>query len=141
MKVLIDTNVALDVLLVRYPFHEESAKILLMSEKKIIEGYVSAAAITDIYYITRKSLNDRHKAIDLIRRLLSVVNIAAVDGNAVYKALDLEWNDFEDSVQYAIGESLFADYIVSRNPKDFVDAVIPILTPHEFIDVLSGVQV
>jgi predicted nucleic acid-binding protein len=54
MKILIDTNIALDVLLKREPFYEDAAKVILLSEKDIIDAYVSASAVTDIYYIARK---------------------------------------------------------------------------------------
>jgi predicted nucleic acid-binding protein len=51
MIVLLDTNVILDVLLKRTPFLEKSAIVLLLSEKKLIDGYVSASAITDIFFL------------------------------------------------------------------------------------------
>jgi predicted nucleic acid-binding protein len=51
MKVLIDTNIVLDVLLNRHPYCQDAARIIILSEKEIIEGYTSASAITDIYYI------------------------------------------------------------------------------------------
>jgi predicted nucleic acid-binding protein len=54
MKVLIDTNIVLDVLLNRQPYCQDAAKIIILSEKKIIESYVSASTITDIYYITQR---------------------------------------------------------------------------------------
>jgi len=53
MNVLIDTNVILDVLLHREPFHEDAARIITLSENDKINGFVSASAITDIFYITR----------------------------------------------------------------------------------------
>jgi predicted nucleic acid-binding protein len=57
MKALIDTNIVLDVLLNRQPYCQDAAKIIVLSEKEIIESYVSASAITDIYYITQKEYN------------------------------------------------------------------------------------
>jgi len=50
---------------------------------------------------------------------------------------DLEWEDFEDSVQYVVGESLFVDYIVTRNTKDFTSGSINAITPEQFIKIIK----
>lgn len=59
MKILIDTNIVLDVLLKREPFYEEAAKVLKLAAKEYMQEYVSASAVTDIYYIAYKMLRDR----------------------------------------------------------------------------------
>ena len=107
MNVLIDTNVALDVLLQRQPFFEHSQLVLLAAEHKYVTGFISASAITDIFYITNKSLKDRAATYKLLREhLMGTVSIAAVDGDHILRSLDLEWDDFEDCVQYTVGESV-----------------------------------
>jgi len=52
---------------------------------------------------------------------------------------DLDWDDFEDSVQYVVGESFFVDYIITRNTKDFSDNSIPAVTPEQFIKIITAV--
>ena len=52
----------------------------------------------------------------------------------IYQALDLDWNDFEDSVQYIVGESFSADYIITRNTQDFSSSSIPAITPEQFME-------
>jgi predicted nucleic acid-binding protein len=74
MTVLIDTNVILDVLLKRKPFLEESSNVMLLSEKKIINGYVSASAITDIFYITNATYKDKQKSMELLKDLLKTIS-------------------------------------------------------------------
>ncbi|MDR1136330.1 MAG: PIN domain-containing protein [Clostridiales Family XIII bacterium] len=74
MNVLIDTNVVLDVLLRREPFAEQSAKVVLLSEKAVIDGYVSASAATDIFYIVRKEVHDKNKAYEIVKKLFKAVN-------------------------------------------------------------------
>lgn len=137
MKILIDTNIVLDVLLNRQPYCQDAVKIIVLSEKGIVESYVSASAITDIYYIIQKAYKDRQKAIDLIKRILEVVSIAAITENNIHQALDLEWSDFEDSVQYVVGESIPADYIITRNTDDFTNSAIKVVTPEQFLDILG----
>jgi len=133
MKVLIDTNVALDVLLKRMPHYEKSAGVFVLSEKKEIEAYISASAVTDIYYITFKALKNKLATIDLLRKLVNIVSVAAVTDDNVRLALELEWDDFEDSIQYMAGENLMVEYVITRNPKDFERGSISAVTPEEFL--------
>jgi predicted nucleic acid-binding protein len=132
MKVLIDTNIILDVLLDRQPYSQDSAKIVVLSEKGIIESYVSASAITDIYYITQKTYKDTQTTIGLIKKIVQIVSIATITEDNICRALELEWTDFEDSVQYIVGESISADYLITRNACDFSNSSIKIVTPSSF---------
>ncbi|MCL2191534.1 MAG: hypothetical protein FWB79_06065 [Treponema sp.] len=65
----------------------------------------------------------------LIKDLLKTVNIAAVTGEKVYRALELDWNDFEDAVQYTTGERIQADYVITRDPGGYGDSLIPVIQP------------
>jgi len=136
MDVLIDTNVALDVILNNAGFVTESRVMLELAEKKRFTGYISASAITDIFYISRKKLG-KNTAREAINHLLHIFHPATVTDNNIYKALDLEWEDFEDSVQYVVGEGLAVDYIITRNTKDFVSGSIPAVTPEQFIEIIT----
>ena len=139
MKALIDTNIVLDVLLKRTPHYEKSARILVLSEKREIEAYISASAVTDIYYIICKALKDKRAAIDLLRKLVNIVKVAAVTSDDVRQALELEWEDFEDSIQYMVGVNVPAEYIITRNPQDFKRGSISVLTPDEFLKKIPDV--
>jgi len=136
-KILIDTNVALDILLCRkdYP----NAKVVyLLAEMKRIDCYISASAITDIFFLSKNDLGKK-PAKEALKTLLQVFKPAAVTDNHIYQALDLDWNDFEDSVQYIVGESLNADYIVTRNTQDYSSGSIPAVTPEDFIQAIAGI--
>jgi predicted nucleic acid-binding protein len=133
MNVLIDTNVILDIFLHRELHYDNAMKINILSEKGQIRAYVSSSVITDIYYIAEKELKDRDLVIRLLKNLLKTVRVASVTEDNIYEALDLKWADFEDSVQYVAGQSIFAEYIITRNPNDFADGKIKILLPEEFL--------
>ncbi len=136
MKVLIDTNVVLDVLINNALFFTHSKKIFDFAEQKRITGFISASAITDIFYIAQKKLGK--KAIkEAIKKVLKVFYPATITDNNIYQALDLEWDDFEDSVQYIVGEGLSVGYIVTRNTKDFASGSIPAVTPEQFIRIIT----
>ena len=137
MTVLIDTNVILDVLLNREQFLEKSSGIMLLSEKKIIDGYVTASAITDIFYITNTTYKDKQKTMSLLKELLKAINIAAVTGEEIYQAIDLNWDDFEDAVQYTAGERIQADYIITRDTTGYQGKVIRAIKPAEFLAIME----
>jgi hypothetical protein len=73
----------------------------------------------------------------LIKKLLVDVDVAAVTGNEIRQAISLDWGDFEDAVQYAAGESIAVDYIVTRNKKDFASASMPVVSPDELLLLLD----
>ena len=133
MKLLIDTNVVLDVLLNRMPFSEDSAKVLRLAAEDEIEEYVSASAVTDIYYIIRRSLKDANAARELLKKLLSILSVAAVTEEDIRKAVELGWTDFEDCVQYSAAVNSQLDLIITRNPADYRDSKLPVMTPAGFL--------
>ena len=135
MKILIDANVALDVLLERHPFCISGAQVLSLS-KGGIELLISASTVTDIYYIIHKQLKDKKDAIALLKNLLESINVAAVTNSEIHRAIDLDWGDFEDAVQYAAGEAVKVDYLVTRNISDFAASVLPVVTPDELLQIL-----
>jgi predicted nucleic-acid-binding protein len=137
MTVLIDTNVILDVLLKREQFMWKSSNVLLLSEKKIIDGYVTASSITDIFYITNKTYNDKQKSMGLLKELLKTLNIVAVSGEEIYRAIELDWNDFEDAVQYTAGEQIHADYIITRDAGGYINSAIVAVNPSDFLDIIE----
>lgn len=137
MKLLIDTNVVLDVLLKRDPFFQTAAEVLNLSQRNDVREYISASAVTDLYYIAHRQLRDKAAAKDLIKRLLQVVAVAAVSERELISALKLDWNDFEDSVQYSVALLNEMDGLVTRNPKDYVNAEIPIWEPEQILQTFS----
>ena len=135
MHVLIDTNVVLDVLLDRPLFVDDAAAILTIPES-IAYKYISASAITDIYYVAYKELHDKQKVKDIIKRLLSLIHIADVSEENILFALESDWNDFEDSVQNAVAESHNFDAIITRNSVDFKNSNLNIFSPKDFLQFI-----
>ena len=136
MIVLIDTNVVLDVILTNAVFSNSSRVILDYAEQKRYTAYVSASAITDIFYIAQKKLGKKI-AKDIIKELLYIFYPATVTDSHIFEVLNLEWADFEDSVQFVVGEGLGVDYIITRNTKDFSVSNIPAIMPEQFIEIIT----
>jgi len=135
-KVLIDTNVALDYMLHRQGY-SNAMVIYLLAEQNFISAFISASAITDIFYIASKKLGNKVARENIKQHLVPVFKPAAVTDSHIYQALNLEWDDFEDSVQYIVGESFSADYIVTRNTHDFSFSTIPAVTPEDFLKAIT----
>ena len=138
MKLLIDTNVVLDVLLRREPFFRTAAEVLNLTQRDEVREYVTASAITDIYYIANKQMKDRDAVRDLLKRLLMIVSVAAVSEREIQNALNLAWGDFEDSVQYSVALLNEMDGIVTRNPSDYQEANMRIWLPEQALELFAN---
>ncbi|MBD5104397.1 MAG: PIN domain-containing protein [Ruminococcaceae bacterium] len=135
MKVMIDTNVILDVLLERENFVEESYKILSMCEEHRINGFVSASSVTDIFYLVRKYTHSTELAYNAVGKLLEIVKVCDVTNNDVLTAFQKKAKDFEDCLISVCANSNNCNYIITRNKKDFENFGIEVLSPTEFLDM------
>ena len=138
MRVLIDTNIILDVLLKRFPFYEEAIEVLKLSAREDIQEFVSASAITDIYYIAYKNVRDKVVVRELLKKLLLIVSVAGVSEEEIQKALELGWKDFEDSVQYSVALLSEMDGVITRNVKDYLLSEIQIWEPNQFLERVNS---
>ena len=134
MNWMIDTNVILDVLLKREPFFETSSAVLRQCENREVQGYVSASAVTDIFYLTRKALGSIDETYRLIDALLNTVRVLTVTNEDVLIALQMKARDFEDCLLATCAKSNRCEGIVTRNKKDFLSFDIPLFTPEEFLE-------
>ena len=134
MRILIDTNVILDILQKREPFFADSYRALRKAIESDAECLLSASAATDIFYMLRKTLGSAQQAKEQIEKLAQLVSFAAVQGMDVHTALMREMPDFEDAVVDAVAERNGASYILTRNIKDFAGSVVPAILPVDFLD-------
>ena len=133
MKVLIDTNIILDVLCKRPAFYEDSAKIFKLCEVKKISGVISAISIPNIMYILRKEL-DADKTREILDSLMLIFSVADLKAEALKKAADMRFKDYEDAIQSACATRIKANYIVTRNIKDFSESKVTAIKPAELLD-------
>ena len=130
--VLIDADILLDVLMERRPFCRDSSVVWKMCEAGMIKGYISTLSFANIVYIMRKQLDS--KSIERVLHMLS--SIFAFEPLTEYdlkNAAALHWEDYEDALQYVIAARVNADYIITRNVKDYQNSSIEPLTPERFI--------
>lgn len=132
MRVVVDTNVVLDLLLDRRPWSDAAAELFSLIERGILEGYLSATTVTTIHYLTRKAAGTE-RARREIGRLLALCPVAPVDHAVLESALRLEFNDYEDAVIHEAARQSGATAIVTRNTRDFRGAELAVLTPAECV--------
>jgi predicted nucleic acid-binding protein len=128
MKVLLGTNVILDVLLQREPHYRESAEVWAAIEEGRVEGFTSAHAFTTIHYIARKAATAQ-QATETVKLILEVLEVAGVSGDVVHRAIELDWPDFEDAVTASAALESGCDLIVTRDTAGFSRSPIKALTP------------
>jgi predicted nucleic acid-binding protein len=129
-RVFIDTNVVLDFLLEREAFVEDAVKLFAKIDASEIIGFIAATTITNIYYIIRKAAGVK-VAQDAISQILTDLYICTVDKNILETAVALNFQDFEDAVQYACAMKSMVDVIVTRDVSGFLGSEILVILPGE----------
>ncbi len=134
MRVLLDTNVILDLALGRAPFFDDAKQIIKSSSPNLYSAYVTSASVTDIHYIASKTIG-KTKSLVFLKDLVKTVDFCDSDKQIIYNALHSEFKDFEDAVQYFSALKAQIDIIVTRNEKDFKLAKkIEVLNPKQFVE-------
>jgi predicted nucleic acid-binding protein len=131
-NVFVDTNIIINLLAKREPFYKDAQELFTLSDKKIIQLYISSLSFANAYY----SIIKHHKEIDAKKYLATfkvLVKVLPLDDKAIELALASNFNDFEDGLQYYIAVANEADVIITRNKKDFKNSEIPVLTAGEYI--------
>lgn len=138
MRVLVDTCVIVDVLQDRRPFSENAKTIFYAVANKQIDGYISAKAITDIYYLTRRLTHSDEITRQILKTLLGLFDILDTTAIDCRKALSSEITDYEDAVMCETAERCDIDCIVTRNEKDYRKSKVKVMPPGELVKSLES---
>lgn len=137
MKVLIDTSIMIDALTNRDGRSGFSATVIDLCAKQVIDGYVALHSISNMYYILRKQYSDAERR-TILKRYNEILKVAEVGNDVVDTAINnTAISDYEDALQYACAETVGADYIVTRNIKDYGKAEIRAISPEELLKLLA----
>jgi predicted nucleic acid-binding protein len=134
MKLLLDTNVLLDVLAARRPFYDAAARIWSLAEHEEVEAFVSAISFNNVYYIVRKA-GGKAKADEALRTLRDLFTPVPLDARMINQSMDAPIDDFEGAVQFHSAARQKCDYLITRDPDGFPGTGVPVLAPHEFLAV------
>jgi len=136
-NLFIDTNVIIDLLADRQPFSREAAILFTLTEQKKLKIFSSSLTFSNLYYILRK-FESHQKVINKLNCLSGIMNILKVDETVVKNALQSDFQDFEDSLQYHCAlDHRQINAIITRNVKDYRNSELPVMTPADFLKTLK----
>lgn len=140
MKLLLDTNITLDFLARRDPFFEPAAKLMVLGYVNETELLISFSQLTDIHYVLTHGANKVDEQVARIRmkKLRAMVGVVSLGATEADSAIDLGWNDFEDTCVYLAAQKAKVDAIITRNKKDFRNSPIKVMTADELFEYLEA---
>ncbi len=131
-KIFLDTNIILDFLGEREGFYEASAKIMTLADKKKIQVYTSPSSISNVFYVLTRYENSKI-ALEKIRKFKLLCSMSVMDDEVVEKAINSNFKDFEDAMQYFSALASNCNIIITRNEKDFKNAMIPVMNAESYL--------
>ena len=131
-KIYLDTNIVLDLLANRMPFYTDAAELFSLADKKKLILSISSLCLADTHYILARQ-NPELEVRKILRKFKVLVTVLALDDKISDLALNSEFKDFEDAIQYFTAIENDQELIITRNQSDFKDSKIPIMTAGEFI--------
>ncbi len=134
-KLFLDTNIILDFLGERENFYEPAAKLMTIADKKQIEIFTTTTSITNVFYILSK-FEGQKTAWEKVRKFKLICGISVTDDEVVEKALNSDFKDLEDALQYFSAVATNCDLLITRNEKDFKNALIPVMNAESFLQAL-----
>jgi len=132
MRVLLDANIVLDLLLARLPWQAEATAILQAHRESRLTTLVTSLTIANVFYVGRRHAG-LARARHAVRECLDVFEVVGVDRATLLTADSLPGSDFEDNVQMAAGVQAGADAVVTRDPAGFVGGPLLAVTPQELL--------
>ena len=136
-KIYFDNDVILDISIKRELDIKDSVVLLNLVEAGLFKGYTSSVIFTNTYYIQRK-LVGHEISINFLKKLRLLLAILNVGDLIIQKALESEFRDFEDAVQYFAAVENKMDCIITRNVEDYKNSTVPIYTPKEFLKTCNS---
>ena len=138
-SVLLDTDVILDFFFDRKPFSDDAAGVLSLCEEREIKGFITSVILSNVYYLLRQN-STHEKVVEKLRQLISITEVLTTDKDAILKALNSNFRDFEDALQnYSAELNGKVDIIITRNIKDYKNSALGIMTPGNYLKtVIAG---
>jgi predicted nucleic acid-binding protein len=134
-KLLLDTNIILDLLAQRIPFYTDAAKLFSLADKNLITLSVSSLCMADAHHIL-SGQKPEPEVRKILRKIKILVNVLPLDDKIIELTLNSEFKDFENAIQYYTALENDQEIIITRNLPDFRESKIPVMTAGEFITTI-----
>ena len=135
--VFFDSDVLIDVFAKRMPFFDHSATLLSLAETGKFLGYTSPIVIANVYYVLQK-FGGKLLSKSNVRKIRQILKIVDMNEKTVDMAIESEFLDFEDGLQFSSILQAQLHYIVTRNIKDYKNNQIAVLSPTEALSLFSS---
>lgn len=137
MNVLLDTCVLIDSMQQRKPFCEESNKIILAAANRILNGFITAKSVADIYYLTHRYTHSDERSRKILSTVFSLFTVCDTTSSDCINALSSLTSDYEDAIMIETARRESMDCIVTRNMKDYQNSPIAVFSPAQLIEKLQ----
>lgn len=138
-RLMVDTNVLLDLLSADRPLHHEAANLFSAAfEQWNCELFTLASSLKDVYYIYARHYGSESAARHNVRLLSKILTLCACDAELVQRALVCDEPDFEDGLVRCAAERAMLDGIVTRDKAGFETSPVRKLTPLEATILVSA---
>ena len=136
MRILLDTNVIIDVLQKREPWWRDGSSIIHAAAANEITACLTAKQLADIHFFSRKQFkgmeNVDARARQVTSRLLSLLELIDAAASDCQDAYGISNNDYEDAMLIAAAKREQMDAIVTRNAGHFAASAVPVFSPSDF---------
>ena len=138
MRILIDTNILIDFYAARPDHYQNAAEIMSACAERKINGCIAAHSVTNAFYILRNDLSAEVRR-NTLKDLCRIITVIGIDTKKLICALENnKFDDVEDCLQTECAKDFSADYIVTRNVKDFRNSEVPAILPDEFLKIFNN---
>lgn len=134
-RILIDTNILLDYLLIREPFYKDAEEIILVCAEGKVKGCIAAHSITNVFFILRKDYDAKERQ-EVLINLCTIFDVEGIDKSKLMLGLqNVEFLDFEDCLQMECAKAYGAEYIVTRNISDYKISEVKAILPKDYLEL------
>lgn len=133
-KVFVDTDIIYDLLGKRDPFYMAAAQLFTLADEGKVQVFISALSLANLHYMISKKRSEE-EAKEILRKFKVLVHVAPLNDKIIDLALNSEFFDFEDALQYYTALQNDIEVLLTRNLKDYRKAQITVLTAQDFINL------
>ena len=133
-RVFVDTDIIYDLLGKRDPFYVAAAQLFTLADEGKVQIYISALSLANLHYLISKQRTEE-EAKEILRKFKVLVHVAPLNDKIIDLALNSEFSDFEDAIQYYSALQNEIEVLLTRNLKDYKKAHITVLTAQDFINL------
>ncbi|MEX0770924.1 MAG: PIN domain-containing protein [Balneolaceae bacterium] len=139
MKILFDTNILLDLLLMRKPYYESVAQLISFVETRMIEGWLCPNTVSTVHYLLNEAL-DKQQAAGHLKTILSMYRVPELNQAVFNQAALGEYSDYDYALTYQSALQADVDGILTRNREHYSDSSLPVCTPDKLLALMNSLE-